>query len=68
MTAAVWIIAAGIIALAGLAAFVVWTVFIDDGDLDQLTHDDVERNGRPYVERLTIMAADDAPRPDGLRP
>jgi hypothetical protein len=67
MTAALWTIAFALLILAGVAAFAAWAYFVDDGDLEVLTEDDVAQLTRPYVDRLPIMAADDTPRPDGLR-
>lgn len=67
MTAALWVIAGFLAVIAVAVAYAVWIDYVDTGDLEILTEDDARQLTRPYVDRLPIMAVDDAPRPDGLR-
>lgn len=62
MTAALWVIALGILALVAISGYATW-MRATDSRLDVLTEADVADMTRPYVDQLTVFAADSASTP-----
>jgi hypothetical protein len=67
MTAALWVIAAGILALVAIIAAASWSYLFGDGQsrLGELTEADVAALLAPHAE-ITLMATEDAPAPDSV--
>jgi hypothetical protein len=64
VTAALWVIAVGILALAAIIGYGTW-MRATDSRLDVLTEADVAALLAPHAE-ITLMATEDAPAPDSV--
>lgn len=65
MTAALWVIALSTVAIAIVAVAVGYAYLMPRSSFDVWTEEDVARMLAPNGN-VTVMAADDAPKPDGL--